>query len=127
RSRYPRLCSLSIGGRSRMGRWSRGEARIEQHLRSGEMQAVRGAQADGTPWLAKATRTVETAASLVETDPSSAITLAYDAARFAAMAVLAQQGLRATTKGGHIAVDESVRAQFGDTFRPYRALRIRRN
>ena len=65
--------------------------------------------------------------TLVALDPSSAITLAYDAARFAAMAVLAQQGLRATTRGGHIAVDEAVRAQFGEPFRLYRALRIRRN
>jgi hypothetical protein len=110
-----------------MARWIRGEAQIEQQLRSGELQAVRGAQADGTPWLAKAARTVATAASLVDADPSSAITLAYDAARFAAMAVLAQQGLRATTKGGHLAVDEAVRAQFGDALRPFRALRVRRN
>ena len=66
-------------------------------------------------------------ATLVNTEPSSAITLAYDAARFAALAVLAQQGLRATTKGGHLAVDEAVRAQFGNAFRPFKALRIRRN
>jgi hypothetical protein len=110
-----------------MARWTRGEAKIEQQLQAGELQAVRGAQADGSPWLAKATRTTDTAAGLVGSDPSSAITLAYDAARFAAMAVLAQQGLRATTKGGHIAVDDAVRAQFGDAFKPYRALRIRRN
>ena len=110
-----------------MSRWSRGEASIEQQLRAGELQSVRGGQADGSPWLVKASRTVGTAAGLVAVDPSSAITLAYDAARFAAMAVLAQQGLRATTKGGHLAVDDAVRAQFGDAFRPYRALRIRRN
>lgn len=110
-----------------MARWARGEARIEQQLQSGELQAVHGAQADGAPWVAKAKRTVDTAAGLIDTDAGSAITLAYDAARFAAMAVLAQQGLRATTKGGHLAVDEAMRAQFGDAFRPYRALRIRRN
>ena len=110
-----------------MSRWSRGEASIERQVSAGELQTVRGAQADGAPWLAKATRTVETAASLTSVDPSSAITLAYDAARFAAMAVLAQQRLRATTKGGHLAVDDAMRAQFGDAFRPYRALRIRRN
>lgn len=110
-----------------MTRWSRGEAQIEQQLRAGELQALRGGLADGEPWLAKAERTVAAAATLIDTDASSAITLAYDAARFAALAVLAQQGLRATTKGGHLAVDEAVRAQFGDAFRPFRALRIRRN
>jgi hypothetical protein len=114
-----RLGSPQIGSGIRSIRRS---VRLPGGTPSGELQAVRGAQADGTPWLAKATRTVETAASLAETDPSSAITLAYDAARFAAMAVLAQQGLRATTKGGHLAVDEAVRAQFGDAFRPFRAL-----
>jgi hypothetical protein len=93
-----------------MTRWSRGEASIERQLGAGELQAVRGAQANGEPWLVKASRTVDTAAGLIAVDPTSAITLAYDAARFAAMAVLAQQGLRATTKGGHIAVDDAVRA-----------------
>jgi hypothetical protein len=75
---------------------------------------VRGGLANGESWLAKAERTLAAAATLVNTEPSSAITLAYDAARFAALAVLAHQGLRATTKGGHLAVDEAVRAQFGD-------------
>jgi hypothetical protein len=110
-----------------MSRWSRGEAQIEQQLRAGELQAVRGGLADGEPWLAKAERTLAAAATLVNTDASSAITLAYDAARFAALAILAQQGLRATTKGGHLAVDEAVRAQFGDAFRAFKTLRIRRN
>jgi hypothetical protein len=36
-------------------------------------------------------------------------------------------GLRATTSGGHYAVEQSVRAQFGDGFRPFGALRRRRN
>lgn len=53
--------------------------------------------------------------------------LAYDAARHACTALLAHKGLRPTTRGGHLVVDEAVRAQFGDTFRSFRALRIRRN
>jgi hypothetical protein len=110
-----------------MSRWGQGEARIEQQIQAGELQFVRGGSANGEPWLAKAERTLGAAATLVDTDASSAITLAYDAARFAALAVLAQQGLRATTKGGHLAVDEALRAQFGDAFRPFKALRIRRN
>jgi hypothetical protein len=43
------------------------------------------------------------------------------------MALLAQQGLRSTTRGGHLAVEEAVRAQFGNAFKPFRDLRIRRN
>jgi hypothetical protein len=35
--------------------------------------------------------------------------------------------LRPTTSGGHYAVEESVRAQFGNILRPFGALRRRRN
>jgi hypothetical protein len=51
--------------------------------------------------------------------------LAYDAARQACTALLAQQGLRPTTAGGHYAVEESVRAQFGTILRPFGARRRR--
>ena len=43
------------------------------------------------------------------------------------MALLAQQGLRPTTSGGHYVVEETVRAQFGEHLRPFGALRRRRN
>jgi hypothetical protein len=45
-------------------------------------------------------------------DAAGALQLAYDAARKASAALLAAQGLRATTRGGHIAVLEAVREQF---------------
>jgi hypothetical protein len=41
--------------------------------------------------------------------------------------LLAQQGLRATSGGGHYAVESAVRAQFGEGFRPFADLRRRRN
>jgi hypothetical protein len=41
--------------------------------------------------------------------------------------LLAHQGLRPTTKGGHYAVEQAVRAQFGPGFRQVGALRRRRN
>ena len=37
------------------------------------------------------------------------------------------QGLRPTTKGGHYAVELAARAQFGQGFRQFGALRRRRN
>lgn len=110
-----------------MTRWQRGEAEIEQMLAGGELQVLAGAAADGEPWLSKARRTLGTAAGAAETDPDSAFTLAYDAARFACTGLLAQQGLRATTKGGHYAAEMTVRAQFGATFDRYGALRRQRN
>lgn len=110
-----------------MPRWSRGEADVERMLSLGDLQNITGGQADGEPWIQKARRTLDTAESIARDDPESSFALAYDSARFACTALLAQQGLRPTTKGGHVAVEEAVRAQFGDTFRPYRALRMRRN
>ncbi|MGH3286296.1 MAG: hypothetical protein ACRDPD_16725 [Streptosporangiaceae bacterium] len=92
-----------------------------------ELETVTGAAADGGPLLDQARRTATTAAGLVSVDPYSAYVLAYDSARFACIALLAQQGLRATTSGGHYAVEQSIRAQFGDGFRPFGALRRRRN
>jgi len=110
-----------------MPRWERGEAEVEQLIARGELEPVAGAAADGSPLLEQARRTAVTAAGLVSADPYSAYVLAYDAARFACIALLAQQGLRATTSGGHYAVEQSVRAQFGDGFRPFGVLRRRRN
>ena len=110
-----------------MSRWARGEAEIEQLLAAGHLERVAGAQADGTPLLEQSRKTAATALKLVPDDAYSAYVLSYDAARFACVALLAQQGLRATTSGGHYAVERAVRAQFGDGFRPFGVLRRRRN
>ena len=50
---------------------------------------------------------------LVETDPEGAYTLLYDASRLALTAALAVQGLRPTTRGGHVVVGDALRAQRG--------------
>jgi hypothetical protein len=110
-----------------MTRWERGAAEIERMLANGELQRVAGAGANGGPWLAKAAATLATAASIAGSDPSSTYTLAYDAARFACVGLLAQQGLRPTTKGGHYAVQDAVSRQFGATFSSYTVMRRRRN
>lgn len=100
-----------------MARWKRGESEVE---------ALRAA-ANGERLLEKAAVTMTTAKSAIETDPGSAFVLAYDASRQALTALLAHQGLRPTTKGGHYAVEQAVRAQFGPGFRQFGALRRRRN
>lgn len=110
-----------------MARWPRGEADVERLMGLGHLQSVTGAAADGTPLLAKAQRTLATAESIAASDPDSAFVLAYDAARYAATALLAHQGLRPTTAGGHVAFESAIRAQFGDGFRSFGYLRRRRN
>lgn len=110
-----------------MGRWKRGESEVEALLAAGELQKLTVAAANGERLLEKATVTLTTARSAAETDPDSAFVLAYDAARQALTSLLAHQGLRSTTKGGHYAVEQAVRAQFGSGFRQFGALRRRRN
>jgi hypothetical protein len=110
-----------------MSRWPFGEAEVEELLRRGELERIAGAAADGGALLAQAERTAATAAGLISADAYSAFVLAYDATRFACVALLAQQGMRATTSGGHYAVERAVRAQFGRGFRPFGDLRRRRN
>jgi hypothetical protein len=110
-----------------MPRWMRGESEVEALLRAGDLQKLTGEAANGTQLLKKAATTLETARSVTKRDPDSAFVLAYDAARIALTALLAHQGLRPTTKGGHYAVERAVRAQFGPGFRQFGALRRRRN
>lgn len=68
---------------------------------------------------------------LLDSDPTAAFVLTYDAARLALTAILENQGLRPTTKGGHLAVIDAVMAQLdpplGVVFRPVNRLRLRRN
>src|SRR5260370_7540255 len=109
-----------------MSRWQRGEAEVEQLLRHRELEQVTGATADGAPLLAQAGRTAATAASLVQADAYSAYVLAYDAARFACIALLAQQGLRATTSGGHPAVERTAKPHFSNPSPPFPHPRPRR-
>ena len=78
-------------------------------------------------YLQKASRTLETAGDIADQDPDSAYVLVYDAARYAGTAILAHRGLRPTTSGGHYALEVALRAQFGDGFRPFGAVRRRRN
>lgn len=91
------------------------------------LERVIGARADGRPWLEKARRRLRTADAISADDPESAFILAYDAARFIGEALLAQQGLRPTQAGGHLAVTDAVRAQFGGPLAGLSALRRRRN
>ena len=66
-------------------------------------------------------------AAKVAGDLSGAYQLAYDALRKSAASLLEAQGLRATSRGGHLAVQEVVIAQFGTTVRVFRSFgRIRR-
>jgi hypothetical protein len=108
-------------------RWVAGEAVVERLLEQSHIEQVRGAQADGGSWVERARRGLDAARAIAEVAPDSSIILSYDAARQACIALLAQQGLRPTTAGGHYAIEEVIRAQFGTALRAFGGLRRRRN
>lgn len=110
-----------------MSRWPCGEAEVERLIAGKQLQKVVGGPANGAHLVEKAARTLTTAGEISAKDPDSAYVLAYDAARYSGTALLAQQGLRPTTLGGHYAVEVALRAQFRDGFRPFGAMRRRRN
>jgi len=99
---------------------------VERLLAEGRLQKITGAAAEGTDWVERAQRTLRTACGIAD-DPDSTFLLSYDAARHACTAVPAHQGLRPTTAGGHYVVEEVLRAQFGEVFKDFGALRRRRN
>lgn len=106
--------------------WAQGREDIRAALATGDLQQVAGGQAAGDGWITDARRKYDTARAIADSDSETAYVTAYDAARFALVGVLAQQGLRATTKGGHYAVEQAVRAQFGGAFAAFGTLRRHR-
>ena len=67
------------------------------------------------------------AARVIRTDdPPGSLQLAYDASRKAATSLLAVLGLRATARGGHLAVQEVV-VSLGTEFAAFARLRRRRH
>jgi hypothetical protein len=80
-------------------RWTLGESDIEALPASGELPRLTGDAANGERLLKKTVVTLETARSAIDRDPVSAFVVAYDAARQAVTALLAQHGPRPRAKG----------------------------
>ena len=112
-------------------RWSQGRAEIDAMLRSGELQRVPASREHADNLLDQARQHMVSARAVVANDPAGAYAIGYDASRKALAAVLENQGLRATSRGGHVAVCRSVQAQLdpplGAVLRPFDRMRRRRN
>ena len=108
--------------------WEPGRDRIAELLKAAELERVTADRDIAQRLLDDAGRHLATAAAASSSgDLSGAYQLAYDAFRKSAASLLAVQGLRATSRGGHIAIQEAVTAQFGSTVRAFRSFgRIRR-
>jgi HEPN domain-containing protein len=112
-------------------RWQQGRDTITGMISRGELERVSASREHADLLLAQAGRHLSSAQTIATGDPAGAYQLLYDAARKALAAVLENQGLRATSGGGHIAVLDAVAAQLdpplGPILRPFDRLRRRRN
>lgn len=112
-----------------MVRWRKGEATIEQLLAQRHVERITADPDIAAELLATAKRHLESGRTVAALDLEGSYALAYDAARKAATALLAIQGLRPTTIGGHIAVVQAIQAQFAEVpgLKSLDRLRRRRN
>src|SRR6266487_6168522 len=112
-------------------RWEQGRAAIERMLADGELQRVPASREQADRLLIQAKTHVTSAVLVCGDDPAGGYALAYDAARKALTAILENQGLRPTTRGGHLAVYEATRAQLdppmGQALRPFDRIRRQRH
>lgn len=114
-------------------RWQQGRDAIDGMLAAGQLERVTASRehADRLLAQARAHLTLATTAQSADLDPIGAYQLLYDAARKALSAVLENQGLRSTSRGGHIAVLDALRAQLdpplGATLRSFDRMRRTRN
>lgn len=111
--------------------WETGTERIRELIGGGELAQVPPDTGLARRMLADAGRHLATATAAESTgDLPGAYQLAYDALRKSAASLLEAQGLRATSRGGHIAVQDAVTAQFGSgilALRSFSRLRRARN
>lgn len=113
-----------------MSRWETGQAEVQGLIDQRELDEVPASSIQAQALLDDAERHFRSAESIAEADPSAAYAVMYDGARKALAAILAHQGLRATSKGGHLAVQNAVQAQFGQARRvvqPFDRIRRRRH
>ncbi|MGL5816932.1 MAG: hypothetical protein ACRCYR_05180 [Phycicoccus sp.] len=99
-------------------------------LAVGDLEQVTPSADNAARLLSEADRHLNSAELVAKDDPAGGYDLLYAAARKAMAAVLAAQGLRATSQGGHIAVQQAVTAQLGRSggvVRPFGRLRRTRN
>ena len=110
-----------------MTSWRRGRTVIQRLLDDSALDRVRPSAKHARRLLSEARTNLASAKVIAPSDPSGSLHLAYDAARKASTALLAVQGLRPTSRGGHRAVQDAVSAQFGGPFRDFARMRRQRN
>lgn len=112
-------------------RWDQGRTEIDKLIADGELQRVPPNREHADQLLAQSSKDLASAELLLESNPKRAYESLYDAARMALTAVLENEGLRPTSRGGHIGPYSAVIAQLdppmGAIMRPFDRMRRTRN
>jgi HEPN domain-containing protein len=116
-----------------MNRWEKGRATIDSLISTGRLESVSANRPHAEAMLGQARSHLASAELLATTDDQvMAFTAAYDGARKALTAILANQGLRPRgSEGGHAVVLEAALAQLdppmGRHLREFAWMRMTRN
>jgi hypothetical protein len=112
-------------------KWEQGRAEIDRMLADSELERVQASRDHADRLLNQAQRHLISATATCDSDPEGAYSTLYDAGRKSLWAILANQGLRPTTKGGHLAAYHAVKAQLdppmGHQLRPFDRMRRQRH
>ena len=114
-----------------MSAWKIGREAILGMLDRGELSKVPADRAFAHEMIAVALTHLKSVERNAIPDPVLAYSALHDAVRKAMAAVLQAEGLRATSKGGHLAVQYAIEAQFGNAMGTYmrtaNRIRVQRN
>ena len=102
---------------------------LDAMLAAGRLERIPADRDAAARAIEAAHRHLRSAAALAETDPDLAYTALYDAIRKSCAALLLADGLRATSRGGHLAVQQAVTFLHGrgDPLRSFDRVRRQRN
>ncbi len=111
--------------------WPKGSDMVTRLIDAGHWSGPPPPHGQARLMLDDARRHLRSARAIAESDALGAYVLTYDAARKAIAGILEAQGLRATTRGGHVVLYDAAMAQFdpplGPLIRPFNRMRARRN
>jgi hypothetical protein len=112
-------------------RWNQGRSHVDRLIADGELQRVPANREHADQLIVQTRKDLASAKLLLESNPKRAYESVYDAARMALTAVLENEGLRPTSRGGHIAPYAAVSAQLdppmGTVLKPFDRMRRTRN
>lgn len=114
-----------------IARWEKGRAEVDRLLLEGRIERVHANRELADLMIEQARAHLVSARSLAESDVPGAFQLAYDSARKALAAILANQGLRAKGAGAHAVLYEVAKVQLhpplGPALAPFDWMRRLRN